>query len=143
MCARCRTKTVWPVTIPYATSIRYEGALVKVQVPQLIVPRCESCGELYFDNYADEQIHDAFRAQEHLLTPKQIQSNRTALGLSRGELAAGLGTTEELVTRWEDGLEIQSRISDNLLRVFFAMPPVRAALADAKQHGEFGAVAVV
>jgi hypothetical protein len=65
-CAKCRARTVWPVTIPYHASVRYEGQLYTVVVPQLVIPRCESCGELHFDNYADDQINQAFGAQKDI-----------------------------------------------------------------------------
>jgi DNA-binding transcriptional regulator YiaG len=128
-CARCRTKTVWPVTIPYRASFRYEGQAHDVDVPQLVVPRCQTCGELHFDNYADEQITQAFRVKLRLLTPEQMRTNRSTLGLSREELAARLGVEVELLRKWEEGLLIQTRMQDNLLRVYFALPQVRSVLS--------------
>jgi len=138
VCARCRTKTVWPVTIPYRASVRYEGQLHDVEVPQLVVPRCETCGELQFDNYADEQITQALRAQLHLLTPEQIQKNRTALGLKPEELAGRLGVELDLLIQWEKGLMIQSRVQDNLLRLYFALPQVRSVLSSVDSCVEVG-----
>src|SRR5436190_23823408 len=95
-CPRCRQNTVWPVLMPYQSKLRYEDQWYTVDMPQLNIPRCTHCGELLFDNWADDQIDLAFRKQMHLLTPKQIQANRTALGLSRQVLAARLGVEEAL-----------------------------------------------
>jgi hypothetical protein len=34
-CARCRSREVWPITLPYEGVIRYEGRSYTVVVPQL------------------------------------------------------------------------------------------------------------
>src|SRR5439155_23570985 len=102
------------------------------------VPRCEDCGDLIFDNWADEQITSALREAVRLLAPEQIQSNRTSLGLSRGELAERLGVEEETLAAWEEGRLIQPRLADNLLRLFFALPQVRAVLGTIGQSAELG-----
>lgn len=127
-CARCRTATVWPVAISRRETTEYEGRTYAVEFPNWVVPRCTTCGELHIDNYADDQINLAFRAQVSLLTPEQIQANRAALGLSRQELAQRLGISEDLVRRWEENGTLQSRVQDNLLRLYFALPQVRSAL---------------
>src|SRR5262245_47037101 len=119
-CARCRRKAVWPVIMPYQSRMKYEDQQYIVDTPRLNIPRCSECGELVFDNWADEQIDLAFRAQVSLLTPEQIQSNRVALGLSRQELAVRLGVTEDLIRRWEENGTLPSRVMDNLLRLYFA-----------------------
>ena len=138
VCIRCRTKTVGPATVPYRASRMHEGARHTVDVPPLSVPRCETCGELHFDNYADDRINAAFRAQLGLLTPAQVRANREALGLSQDELAARLGVTAEPVRRWEEDLQIPTRVEDNLLRLDFALPQVRSVLAGAGAGSELG-----
>jgi DNA-binding transcriptional regulator YiaG len=94
---------------------------------------------LIFDNWADDQINHVFRLQAHLLTPEQIRANRTALGLSQEELAARLGVDVDLLRRWEDDMRIQSRVQDNLLRLYFALPQVRSALRGVASGLELGA----
>src|SRR6267378_3035861 len=78
-CEACRKKTVWPATVSYRSQIRHEGVLHNVETPELVVPRCQECGELYFDNAAEEQVSRAFRVQLHLLLPEQIRGNRQTL----------------------------------------------------------------
>jgi DNA-binding transcriptional regulator YiaG len=95
-----------------------------------------------FDNWADDQINRAFREQLHLLSPEQIRNNRTALRLSREDLAARLGIEEEVLKGWEEGQRIQSRLADNLLRLYFALPPVRLALDGVEAHSDLGAAVV-
>ena len=42
------------------------------------------------------------------------------------EVAERLGVPEETLSRWVDEFEIQSRAMDNLMRILFAFPNVRA-----------------
>jgi hypothetical protein len=46
----------------------YEGQPFLLDLPRFNIPRCAECGELVFDNWADEQIERAFRAQVGLLS---------------------------------------------------------------------------
>ncbi len=142
-CQRCRKKEVRPVVIPYRTQVRHDGVLVTVEVPALTVPRCALCGELLFDDRANDQMSAALRAQLNLLTPEQIQANRTALGLNPRELAAQLGMPDDAIEQLEEGLRVQSRALDNLLRLYFAVPQARSALVAAGQSPEFGTVAAL
>jgi DNA-binding transcriptional regulator YiaG len=127
--------------MPYPCKIWYEDQEYQVDMPRLNMPRCQECGELVFDNWADEQINLAFRKQVALLTPEQIRTNRTALGLSRHDLAVRLGVEEDLVRRWEENGTLHSRALDNLLRLYFAFPQVRSAL-NGEPHPNLGASVV-
>ena len=59
-CPECGKKEVQPTVIFHTSVIRHKGRLITVVAPQLRVPRCQACGELVFDNDADEQIEKAF-----------------------------------------------------------------------------------
>ncbi len=137
-CHMCRQRTVGPAIIPYQTRIWHDGVQYTVDLPALTVPRCGNCGEILFDNAANNQISDALREKLHLLSPEQIRSNRLALGLKPEELSTRLGLPLETVGELEERLRIQSRALDNLLRVFFAVPQARSALDNAKGNPEFG-----
>ncbi len=137
-CLKCRKRDVYPATISYTAEVSHDGRLYEVPVPALEVPRCRSCGELVFTNRVDEQITDALRARLRLLTPTQVREGRKALGLLQQELAERLGVAEATISRWETGTLIQSRAMDNLLRAYFALPAMRAALRGAEQDPAFG-----
>jgi putative zinc finger/helix-turn-helix YgiT family protein len=107
-------------------------------IPDLTVPRCAACGELVFNYAADDQIRQALRAHLRLLTPEHIRGGREALGLKSKELAERLGVAAETISRWERGGLVQSRAMDNLLRVYFAVPAVRAVLRGAEQDPNLG-----
>src|SRR5271165_3034832 len=81
MCPVCMKHEVHPSHISYTAEIKHDGLLHTVHLPALELPKCRSCGELLFDYRADDQIHDALRAQLHLLTPAQIRNRRKDLGL--------------------------------------------------------------
>ncbi len=70
VCPHCRKKDVRPTTITYRTERLYDGRLIVVNIPNLEVPKCASCGELVFNYAADEQIIAAVKAQA--ASPQQI-----------------------------------------------------------------------
>jgi DNA-binding transcriptional regulator YiaG len=115
--------------MPYTIQVRYEDVLHSLQFAELEAPRCRACGEIVFDAHVDAQINTAERIHLKLLQPAAIRDGRERLGLTRGELATRLGVSEVTLADWEDDIKIQPRTADNLLRVFFAFPQVRAALS--------------
>jgi len=139
-CPVCLKPEVVPTTLPYTARVKHDGAIHEVPVAGLEVPRCRSCGELVFSQRVDDQINAALRAQLHLLTPEQIQSGRRKFGLDQQGLAEQLGVAPETVSGWESGALIPTRAMDNLLRLFFALPEVRAVLAGKGRNPNLGVV---
>jgi putative zinc finger/helix-turn-helix YgiT family protein len=135
---RCLKEEVYPETIPYTAEVKHDGRLHRVEVPALTIPKCRACGALTFTNSADDQVLQALRALLRLLTPQQIRAGRKKLGLKAKELAERLGVAAGTVSRWEKEHLIQSRAMDNYLRVYFALPEVRAVLQGAGQDPNLG-----
>jgi DNA-binding transcriptional regulator YiaG len=131
------------MTIAYSLTMVHDGQEYTVDIPNLVVPCCETCGERVFNDQANDQISRAFRARLQLLNPEQIRANRLALGLSSQDLAARLGIAEELLTDWEEALKIQSRAADRMLRLFFASPQARETLTAVSQEPELGTTVVL
>jgi putative zinc finger/helix-turn-helix YgiT family protein len=129
-CLECGKKEVYPAVVSHTSEIRHDGRLYTVKVPKLRVPRCKSCGELVFENEADEQISSALREKLGLLNAEEIRGNRDKLGLSQRELAEHLGVAVETISRWENGVLIPSRAMDRYLRLYFTVPAARSALVD-------------
>ncbi len=137
-CFRCRDRAVVPVTMPYAVKVTHDGESHVIEIPALDVPRFQSCGELVFDNAADEQINAAIRLGLRLLTPAEVHAGWERLGLTSNGLAERLGVPKKTIADWEDGMAIQSRALDNLLRVYFELPEVRAMLTGKQQDPQLG-----
>ncbi len=127
-CPECGKKTVHPATVPHTSQIKHDGRLYTVEIRKLRIPQCGACGELVFDNGADEQIARALREQLALLSGDQIRKNREDLGLSQRVMAEQLGVAVETISRWETGALTQTRAMDRYLRVYFGVPAARAAL---------------
>jgi putative zinc finger/helix-turn-helix YgiT family protein len=127
-CPECGKKEVRLASVTHTSEIKHEGRLYAVEVPKLRVPRCEACGELVFDNAADEQIAQALREHLGLLSCGQIRQNREQLNLRQRQLAEYLGVAVETISRWETGALTQSRAMDRYLRVYFGVPEARTAL---------------
>lgn len=88
--------------------------------------RCTACGEEYF---AGGQIDDILRAanaaaREELgrLSGEEIACMRRELGLTQAHLAARLGVSVGLVTRWERGTVLPNAMADRYLRDLSAHP---------------------
>jgi putative zinc finger/helix-turn-helix YgiT family protein len=127
-CPECGKKEVRRSAVRHVSQVKHDGRVYAVEVSRLRVPKCQACGELIFDDVADEQIAAALRQQLGLLLAEQIRGNREQLGLSQRELAEQLGVAVETISRWENGVLTQTRAMDRYLRVYFGVPAVRAAL---------------
>jgi putative zinc finger/helix-turn-helix YgiT family protein len=137
-CPSCGKREVHPATVPYIAELKHDGMTHTVHIPALEIPKCRACGELLFSDRADEQINAAFRRTLKLLTPSQIRRRRRELALKQAQLAERIGAAEGTISRWETGALIQSRTSDNLLRVYFGLPAVRAVLIGEAQNPDLG-----
>jgi len=131
-CIECGRMEVRPAVVAFEAERNHDGRLYKLSIRNLRVNRCDHCGELYFDAAADDQIAAALRKRLHLLPPEAIRRNIASLGLTQKELAERMGVAAETMSRWLSGAMIQSRAMDNLMRLYFGLPEVRAAIADRK-----------
>jgi putative zinc finger/helix-turn-helix YgiT family protein len=117
--------------VDYETEIEHDGRAYHVKVPGLEVLRCESCGAVALDDAASNKVTEAFRAAAGLLRPEEIRQKREALGLTQKELAACLDISPFTVSRWETGAQVQQKVLDRVLRMFFDHPPTRAYMMQA------------
>ncbi len=125
-CRHCGKNEVLMTTIEYTADVRHDGRLHTFTIPNLQIPVCKSCTEKVFTEDVDKQVNDALRLHLKILTPAQIYDDLKRLDLTQKELAQRLGIAEATLSRWLNEIQIQSRSMDNLLRVFFAFPQVRA-----------------
>jgi DNA-binding transcriptional regulator YiaG len=123
---------------PYSLEIKHDDELHTIDIPGLEAPRCRSCGQLVFGVSVERQINSAQRRKLRLLQPAEVRQGRENLGLSRAEFAKRLGIAEAAFADWEDDISVQPRTADNLMRVFFAFPEVRAALTGSQRDESLG-----
>jgi DNA-binding transcriptional regulator YiaG len=97
--------------------MRHGGNTYQLDIAALEIPRCPRCGPLISTRYVGAQISQAQYRHVRPLLPAQIRAAREALGLQQEDSARRLGVAAESFCRWEKGALIQSRATDNLLRV--------------------------
>ena len=129
-CAVCGEVSVSRCHIPYNAEVRHDGKLHAFSIARLGIDQCERCGEQFFTASTDEEINLALRSYLGLLTPSEIRSGLALCGVNQKEFAEHLGIAAETVSRWLTGASIQTRSLDKLMRLYFIMPNVRAALSD-------------
>lgn len=129
LCVNCGRREVLPAVMEYRFKHRLDRKEREVFVPDLHVRKCGACGEVYFGNRADAQIHEALLRAAGLLTGEEIRDAARLVGVSRqSELAELIGVAPESLSRWLRGHVVQSRLADTMLRVFFHVPEARAFL---------------
>src|SRR5438132_92851 len=118
-CGHCRERAVVLQPVDYSVEIDHDGRTYTVKISGLVVPKCGQCGTFVLDDFANQQISAAFRREACLLSPEEIRSQRTALGLTQQALADHLGIAVSTLSRWETGAQIQQRVLDRILRAYF------------------------
>jgi DNA-binding transcriptional regulator YiaG len=129
-CRSCGQTQVVMTTTSYDAEVRHDGRLYAFTIPRLQLPVCTACGQRVFTEKVDRQVSAALRAHLHLLTPEEMRAGLDRVGMTQKEAAERLGIAEATLSRWLTETQIQSRAMDNFLRVFFAIPAVRATLLD-------------
>jgi DNA-binding transcriptional regulator YiaG len=128
VCTHCGETAVSPANISYDAAVKHDGRLQRFPISRLMIDKCQHCGEEFFTNRSDEQITAGLREFLGLLQPHDIRLRLDELGLTQRDFAARLGVAPETVSRWLNGLSIQTRALDNLMRVFFNFASVREVL---------------
>lgn len=127
-CSVCGQTTVRSTEISHDAEVKHDGRLYRFPIPRLTVDKCQACGEQFFTNCTDEQISTALRDFLGMLQPQDIRQRLSELKMTQQRFAERLGVAPETVSRWLNGLSIQTRALDNLMRVFFGFAAVRDAL---------------
>lgn len=118
-CLECGKRDLWPNVICHNARIKHDGSLYEIAIPQLHVLKCQSCGDVLFDDATDKQISQALRNHLGLLSPQEIREHLDRLGLTQKEFSERICIAAETVSRWLSGAYIQSRAYDKLMRLFF------------------------
>lgn len=128
-CFVCAETSITQSFVPHDAKVRHEGKVHEFHIPNLQVDRCELCGEQYFTAETDDQISLGLRKHLGLLTVAEIRTGIEQCKVSQKAFAEQLGIAAETVSRWLNDGAIQTRSLDKLMRLYFSMPTVRAALS--------------
>ena len=128
-CGECRERAIYPAVLEtYTTEMDHDGKTYPISVSSFEVMQCRNCGEIVLDDDANRRLSDALRSAVGLLQPSEIRARREKLGLTQKALAAYLQIAEATLSRWETGAQIQQRVMDKFLRVFFQSRQARSIL---------------
>ena len=90
--------------------------------------RCDHCDFDYLDGEGERLKHQAVCRHLGVLTPEEIRRIREDHGLSRPAFAKLTGIGEASLSRWENGIKIQTPANDRYLRLL-AHPGIPALLS--------------
>jgi putative zinc finger/helix-turn-helix YgiT family protein len=141
-CGVCQQRAMALAVVPYSIQIDHDGRKYQVEIPSLEVPKCGNCGEFVIDDEAGKVIQAAFHAKADLLTPDDIARVINDAHLNQKEFAELIGISQSTLSRWVNGVQVQQRGYDNIIRAFDKVPELRAFLASrlttpsATPHGE-------
>jgi len=83
---------------------------------------CRNCGAVLLSPSLIERIEAKRYKIAGLLTPVEIKAARTRLDLTQVEMARQMGVGDKSYLRWENGLSIQSKAMDTLIRAVVLFP---------------------
>jgi len=129
ICPTCGNLALSPqVETNYQVELGHDGKRYIVTVPNIELFHCTACGAEAFGEDADDAMNAALRQQIGLMQPKEILERRKALGLKQEDLAAYLKIAVGTLSKWENGAQIQQKVMDQFLRVFFDVSECRKYL---------------
>ena len=128
-CVACGEEDVFPLETDYVANVKHDDVMIEVCVENFPIATCRKCGDQTFSIGDDERITAALRRQVGLLMPDEIAQARSQLQISQQALADQIGVSQEMIAKWENGVSIQSRAMDNLLRLFFQSADARRLLS--------------
>jgi putative zinc finger/helix-turn-helix YgiT family protein len=134
-CPECGDVAVFPETIDYTSTFKYEGRQHHFVAPSVTLNKCRTCGATILTNRALGQVAEAFRVYANLLTAREMRDELHHLGLTQKEFARQIGVAPETVTRWLKHVQIQARALDKFVRIFFKSPEIREELRRMQHDG--------
>ena len=125
LCAECGNSvaTSWHShTFQYGSEA--SAADLTVRLP---VRRCDYCDFDYLDDEGERIKHEAVCRHLGVLTPAEVRGIRRRHRMSRAAFAKVTGIGEASLSRWENGINVQTPANDRYLRLL-AHPGVLAQL---------------
>jgi putative zinc finger/helix-turn-helix YgiT family protein len=133
VCALCSSDAVHIMTRPFST--KYRDIPITIQTN---VYHCDECGEEFStpDQARDlsRRVKAAARDKLGLLPPERIIEIRRKYDLSQEGLESLLGLGSKVVTRWENDRVLQTKTTDDLLRLMERIPAVVKELRELREQ---------
>lgn len=114
-CPFCGEKSLLHKTGEYLISHPDTGATV-ARIADLEWEECLKCGEHFLDDKAMNKVEEEKYRSKGLLLPRELKAIRESFGLTQVRMAKVLDVGEKTYCRWENGLSMQTKALDNLVR---------------------------
>jgi len=95
---------------------------IVARVPDLEWEECSECGEHFLDDKAMVRIEEEKYRSRKLLLPRELKAIRESFGLTQLQMAKVLNVGEKTYCRWENGLSMQTKALDRLVRLMAHNP---------------------
>lgn len=81
--------------------------------------QCSNCNEIILSNDASLEMENIYRAYSGLLLPDEMKRLRKTISKTQDQIETDLSIGAKTYLRWENGLSIQTKANDCLLREYF------------------------
>lgn len=127
ICTACGNRNLVRRKGTFHFEVRSRGANADVRksyvdVKNAVWDECEVCGEQLLSRELDKTLENWQYAREGLLTPDDIRNIRLRHKLTQKRISEIIGVGEKSYTRWENGMSMQNKAMDNLIRIFDKSP---------------------
>jgi len=95
---------------------------IVAQIPDLEWEECSECGEHFLDDKAMSKVEEGKYCSRGLLLPRELKAIRESFGLTQLQMAKVLNVGEKTYCRWENGLSMQTKALDGLVRLMARNP---------------------
>lgn len=114
-CPQCEGDVV---TKMHKDTVSFGAGNSKIE-PSVVYPvrECKACQYQFLDYEAEKIKHEALCRHIGVLTPEEIRAIRTRQGMSQASFAQLTGLGEATLSRWENGILIQTHANDRYLRL--------------------------
>ncbi len=136
ICVNCVKKVEMSTNFYYTETRLHEGLEYTVSLQAYTGFQCTKCEEVYHTKHSENQIFCELKNVIGLLQTEEIRAGLKKTGYSQRGFAELTGIAEEVVSRWVNNRQMQSRSLDNFMRVFFNVKEARHVLASRWARGK-------
>lgn len=124
-CRTCREAAVRPASVLYQTDVEFDGRCYRVELPDLGVLRCESCGAMVLDDEANRKVTEAIARKRGCSLPTRYGKGARRWASPRSSLPPDFRLPKRRSPAGRRGGQVQQRALDQYLRTYFRVPEAR------------------